>query len=588
MPMQLLQRLVVTVAIVSSATGIVLGDERTAAEVLPPSTVIFAEIRQPEKLLTTVYDHPLARRIEALDQVRSAMEKKEYLDFKAGVSLVELQSGLPWRKIVSQATGGGVSFAMDAKTRGVVILARATDKTIQSKLIEILTNLAKLDAKNKGNPEPITTSEYRGIKAYAIEKSNFTVVQDWLVVTNNDELGKQIVDRLLDGPKESLAADVHFTKAHGAVSASTTVWVYVNAAAIRDAGLAKALFGGKAENPLIEFLGGGILSTLRQTPYITAGLELSDRQLRLFATAPHDHTWAGESREYYFGPEGKGVAPSRFSVDNTVVSLSGYRDVSAMWLRAGDLFNEQMNEELAKAESGLSTLFSGKDFGEDILGAFRPQGQIVVVRQLFAEGQPAPAIKLPAFALVAELKDPARMQPELRRTFQSLIGFLNVVGAMNGQPQLDLDMEKSDAMQLVTASYLADPNAKDPAGLKIYYNFSPSIAFAGKRFVVASTKGLAKALATANAADRPSPDAAQIVNTDAVLHFDGLREILADNRGQLVAQNILSQGHTKEEAEKAIGALLELVSWFDHLAFSLATTPSELRLSLDVGIKATN
>ena len=88
---------------------------------------------------------------------------------------------------------------------------------------------------------------------------------------------------------------------------------------------------------------------------------------------------------------------------------------------------------------------------------------MVVARQLFAEGQPAPAIKLPAFGVVAELKDPAKMQPELRRTFQSLVGFLNIVGAMNGQPQLDLDMEKSDAAQFVTASYLPDPNAKDPA-----------------------------------------------------------------------------------------------------------------------------
>ena len=58
------------------------------------------------------------------------------------------------------------------------------------------------------------------------------------------------------------------------------------------------------------------------------------------------------------------------------------------------------------------------------------------------------------------------MQPELRRTFQSLIGFLNIVGAMNGQPQLDLDMEKSEAAQFVTASYLPDPDCQRPARLE--------------------------------------------------------------------------------------------------------------------------
>ena len=35
-----------------------------------------------------------------------------------------------------------------------------------------------------------------------------------------------------------------------------------------------------------------------------------------------------------------------------------------------------------------------------------------------------------------------------------------------------------------------------------------------------------------------------------MLQFDALREVLADNRGQLVAQNMLKEGHTKEEAEK--------------------------------------
>jgi hypothetical protein len=588
MAVRVLQRSVVMLVLFSLATQMAVANEPTPSDILPASTVIFAEIREPEKLLNTIYDHPLARRIEALDQVKSALEKKEYQDFKAGVGLVELQMGLPWRKIVNQATGGGVTFALDAKTKGAVILARATDKTTQAKLIEILTNLAKLDAKNKGNPEPFKSGEYRGNKAYAIGKNKLAVVADWLVVTNNEELGKQVVDRILDRPKESLAGDAQFAMAHGAVSASTTAWAYLNTAALRDVGLAKELFVGKAENPLIEFVAGGILSTLRQTPYVAVGLELSDRQLRLTASAPHDRAWAGDSREYFFGPQGLGVAPSRLLGGETIACLSGYRDASAMWLRAGDLFNEKTNEELAKAESGLSTLFSGKDFGEDILGAFRPEGQIVVTRQVFAEGQPAPAIKLPAFALVTELKDPAKMQPELRRTFQSLIGFLNIVGAMNGQPQLDLDMEKSDAMQLVTASYLADANAKDPAGLKINYNFSPSIAFAGNRFVVASTKGLAKTLATATAMDRPPVDASQVVNTDVMLHFDALHEILADNRGQLVAQNMLSEGRTKEEADKAIGGLLELVGWFDSLAVSLATTPKELRLSLDIGIKATN
>jgi hypothetical protein len=580
------RQLLLILSLVFLLAAAAAADERMVAEVLPPDIVAFAEIPQPQDLLSTVYDHEIIRRIEALDQVRVAMEQKQYLDFKAGVAIVESQMGLPWRKIVANAMGRGIYFAADAKTQGVVVLARAADDTTQARLLATLANLASADAKNKGQDDPVKTGEYRGIKAYAVDKSKFAVVADWLIVTNHQELGKKIIDRLLDKPKESLAANAEFAKARGAVRASTTAWAYVNTAALREAGLAKELFGGQADNPAAELIFGGILSTLRETPYVTVGLEVSDQQVRLSASAPFDRSWAGDLREYFFGPQGGGNAPARLSVDGTILSLSTYRDVSAMWLRAGDLFNEQMNEELAKADSGLTTLFAGKDFGEDILGALQPEVQLVVALQQFAAGQPTPAIKLPAFGLVADLKDPEKMQPELRRTFQSLVGFLNIVGAMNGQPQLDLDMEKSDDVQLVTSSYLADPTAKDPQALKINYNFSPSIAFAGSRFVVASTNALARSLATAEAAERPDSDEIRVVNTDAILHADPLREILTENRGQLVAQNMLEEGHSKDEAEREIGTLLELVGWFDRLLLSLDTTQSELRLSVDLGIKA--
>ena len=249
------------------------------------------------------------------------------------------------------------------------------------------------------------------------------------------------------------------------------------------------------------------------------------------------------------------------------------------------MLNEQANEELAKADAGLTTLFGGKDFGEDILGALGPEIQFVVTRQEFAAGQSAPAIKLPAFGLVTDLKDPAKMQPELRRTFQNLIGFLNVVGAMNGQPQFDLDMEKTETAQFVTASYLPDPNAKDQVSSKINYNFSPSIAFTGSRFVVASTKAMAHTLATANSPNQPPDVAAPVVNTDAVLHFSALRNILTDNRQQLIAQNILTAGHSKTEAEREISGVLDLVGGFDRMRVSLETTSSELHVSLEIALK---
>ena len=179
---------------------------------------------------------------------------------------------------------------------------------------------------------------------------------------------------------------------------------------------------------------------------------------------------------------------------------------------------------------------------------------MVVARQKFAEGQPTPAIQLPAFGLVAELKDPEKMQADLRRTFQSLIGFLNIVGAMNGQPQLDLDMEKAEAAQFVTSSYLPDPNAKVQQSLKINYNFSPSIAFAGSRFVVASTK----ALRPHSGDGKRDRSTCQRCLTESSIPMPCCVSTRCEKSSpitvvQLVAQNMLKDGHSKEEAESESG-----------------------------------
>ena len=54
---RILRRAVVILVLFSSTAIMAVADDRTAAELLPPSTVIFAEIRQPQDLLNTVYDH---------------------------------------------------------------------------------------------------------------------------------------------------------------------------------------------------------------------------------------------------------------------------------------------------------------------------------------------------------------------------------------------------------------------------------------------------------------------------------------------------------------------------------------------------
>jgi hypothetical protein len=263
-------------------------------------------------------------------------------------------------------------------------------------------------------------------------------------------------------------------------------------------------------------------------------------------------------------------------------TLSTYRNFSEMWLRAGDLFGAEVNDGFAKADANLTTFFAGRDFGEDILGSFENEVGLIATRTDFEGVLPQPTIKVPAFAAVFRLKEPETMTRELRRIFQSLVGFLNVVGAMNGQRQLEMDMEKiGDHIELITSSYVPEEDDRESTEASIAYNFSPSVGFAGERFVVASTKKLARELTLAKQPSQETIDA----NTHANLNASVLRDVLDDNREQLIAQNMLKDGNSREEAEAIIDLLLQAVGYLQDASIRLGSTSGHLQAEFKIQVQ---
>lgn len=557
-------------------------DQRTAIELLPENCLAVAQIPHPDRLLTTLTKHAVWEKIREQPEYQAAVSNPGYLMFLGIRTSIETQIGMKWREAYDTVLGGGITVAFDPKTQGVVAFVRAKDGEKLAATAETLIRLGRQDAKSKGK-EQLPEEEYRGITIYGKNDGRFAIVGSWLVAVNKGELGKKMIDTLLDGSDSSLNENEKFKAARASIDGDPTLWTWVDLGTLRDAGLAKGLEKNQTDNPAAELLVGGILTNLRQTPFVTGALYVTGESTRLALAAPHKSEWVEEFREYWFGPDGNGVADPPLETDSTIFSLTTYRDVSEMWLRAGDLFDERMNDELAKADANLTTFFAGKDFGEDILGSFAPYLQLIVNRQDFADVFPKPAIRLPSFALTGYLENADETKTELRRTFQSMVGFLNVIGAMNGNPQLDQDVEIHGDHKIYTASFIPEKDEKKSERAKIQFNFSPSLAFAGDRFILASTNQLAKDLADASTEKRGAKRAAS--NTGIRLDAKNLGIALNDNREQLIANNMISDGHTREEAERQIGILMEVLALFHEASFDLKTTDGQLKIELAIETK---
>ncbi len=558
--------------------------EHKGSQLLPETTVGYLEITDTAAIMSALYDHPLSLHVQETEAWKTATKTEQYRAFLTGRKFFEIQVGSDWRTAIESITAGGLYAAFDAATEGVVILIRTNDEATAENFRLKILELTQLNEAQNGKAD-----SYRDVTIYKTDKnSGAAVVRNWIVVTNKGDLGKSVLDRLLDETDTDPAADVpgtlsanaQFKASYAKRSADSQAWAYGNIQAVRDAGAAKKLFEGKADNPLAELIVGGIQSVLQHAPFVTADLKVANSGVSVQLATPCHDDWIPEEREYYFGTNAEGVAPVLPAVPDTLMTLAAYRDVSQMWLRAGDLFDEQMNDKLAEAESGLSTIFAGRDFGEEVLGAIQPQIGLIVARQSFENVTPVPALKLPAFALVLKLRDAENMRPELRRTFQSVIGFFNIVGAMEGRPQLELDIEKSDDVDLVTSRYVPEKKDKDSTTADMIFNFSPSAAFSGDQFILSSTTTLAKQLAAAPATVASTSG----VNTALDFHSAAIRESLNDNREQLISQNMLAEGHSRQEAEAAIDLLLEAVRCITGASLALRNEDDQVTLKLNVTV----
>ena len=66
--------------------------------------------------------------------------------------------------------------------------------------------------------------------------------------------------------------------------------------------------------------------------------------------------------------------------------------------------------------------------------------------------------------------------------------------------------------------------------------------------------------------------------------MQGVKKILADNREQLIAQNMLEEGNNRKEAEGEIDAILDIVGLFKNLRGKLANMSGQLEFALELDL----
>lgn len=538
---------------------------------LPDSTILYAQIAPVSEWM----DHPLREWFVETEAFKKIWRSPEVMKIRGGITVAEFAIGYKLDRLLRDLTEGGVYVAIDRETKGLVVLTKTKGEEWLSKYLDKALDYIRKDAKSKNQPEPLQSAEYRGIEGYKFQNGIFAAIGPWLLITNQGDLAKAVIDRTVEPglPTLKLAPwNVNADKTGGndqdgsssepgTSTAKRLVNFDIDLATVRSVVGENDLFSEQAKDFGAELLLGGVLSVLRNAPVVAGSLDMDATGISIALNAPSDENWFAESREYYVGPSVSGRAPAALNIDG-IATLGTYRNLSEMWLRAGDLFNQNVNDQLAQADNTLTTLFSGKDFGTDILGAIEPELQLIAKQQSFSEDGLHPTVQLPAFALVAKLKKPEVMRRELKRIFQSFVGFLNIVGAQEAQPQLDLSMDQVGNNPIYFAEYIRDADRPYENGLPIQFNFSPTLAFNGDHVILASSVPLARELLDESFSPSETNDSPTNAHTSLRLDAQALKAVLESNENAMITQNMLEKGHSRAEAKREIETLLGVLSLF--------------------------
>lgn len=553
--------------------------ENLIADWLPETTVLFGKIAPVEQWL----EHPLRTSWVETESFKRLWRSPQALQARSGITIAEIALGLKLDQLAKDLSDGGAYVAIDSQTQAVALMLHTRSEQWLNDYIDKALDYLRKDAKSKGNPDPIKSTEYRGVQAYKIQNGIFAKLGPWVLVTNQGDFAKAVVDHKLDQRKGLSQAPWYQEASKKLQATGSMAELWIDLARIREQMKDNDLFRGQANDFGAELILGGVLSVLAKAQVMHASMTMDEHGIALEVQSPSDPAWYGQARQHYVGPDAKGLAPNWPKVPGALATLSTYRDLAQMWLRAGDLFNQDVNDQLAQADNTLTTIFAGKDFGSDILSAIEPELQIFAAERSFDQSALKPTIQLPSFGMVARLKEPAKLQRELKRTFQSFIGFLNVAGAQEGQPQLEQDTIEQSGVSIYTSQFVVEEDRKYPDGLPIQFNFQPTLAFLDDRVVLCSSVDCAKSILGKNPADAGS----QTAQVQTRLEADGasIQKALQINSNPIIAQNMVEKGTTRVEAKREFDTLMLILGLFKYLDMSLEfQDQARLRLRLDANL----
>ncbi len=552
-----------------------------ATSLIPADAVLVARLAAPQALVERLFDQRVVRLVQSLPAYQEAMDKQDTQQALTMLNffLTKYQVDLP--TMLERLLGGGVTLALGPHDAALLIVD-GHDANMMAEIHDFFRTVAQGEALKQGSPDRVTSADYRGITCWTFGPGeSHVLIGSRLLMANKPKALKAAIDRHLDRQDADLARSPRYQAAVASLSPTPHLTLFADMQILKQQpGFQHGL--AQQDNPVNRLLLAPLLAALTDATWLAAGLSIGLDDVAIQVVTDRPSAEPNRIDAFALPQEpGAGAMPIP-NVPGQIAALSLYRDLHQFYAAKDDLFPDRTSG-LIFFENMMGIFFSGKDLTHEVLAHTLPDLRVVVAEQRYDERTGTPAVKLPGFALILQLRDPDKLELVAKEAWQKAIGLVNFTRGQKALPGLIIDGRVHHGTAYTMSFFsLADEEHAEAADIR--FNFQPALAIAGDRLILSSTDALTCDLIDALQQQREqgvTPAAGQ--HSLAMVRSGPLASILEANREALIRQNMVAEGKTRAEAEQGIGAMLEALRFLTDLRIEAGTHADRSDLTIRIG-----
>jgi hypothetical protein len=526
---------------------------RTPLACIPAEADFFVEIRNPRRLAESLRDLDLLEQLRTFPAVQEQLESTQARRFFQLLAYFEKQLGAQWPTLLDRIAGGGMAFGAKFGDKAPALLVvQGKDEKQLARFVEVALNvidgeLARQDAKVRVVREKIEGVEV----AHAGSEFYLARVGTTLLIGNQKLPLEMGLKRATGKETASLAGLADVIDSDKLLPPRPLVKVWINMAPAQASPQGMQFYKTPREIFPLTVAFGHILDILGRTPYISGGVYQTKDGFLATVRAPRGREESGTEMALFTPPAGQPTCRPLLKPRNVIYTDTFYYDFSRIWTDRAKLFVPQQVKNFEETNKLSGRFLAGAKMS-DLLTQAGSYHRSVVVQQGKVGYKREPRQRVPAFALVAEMRDPEKFST-------SMAGALRAAGLLaTTQVKLNLIEEKHSGVEI--AGYRFDESAEFKPDINdIRFNFSPCFARVGDQFLFCSTVELCRELIDLVQAEQKAPATPSPQHPQGRLASSGVARILEGVRDQLITQTILDQAVTPAEARKQVQAFIDMV-----------------------------